>query len=114
MGQTAANTDIFYATTTPAVVANGAPNHGNTYLLDGISLDDSPSGGDAKLVSNPDSVQEVVVTTTTIRPSSAKPPAWSHRSRARRAPISYMAAYSSSIRAANGRLETNFRTTTIP
>ena len=64
MGQTAANTDIFYATTTPAVVANGAPNHGNTYLLDGISLDDSPSGGDAKLVPNPDSVQEVVVTTS--------------------------------------------------
>jgi len=64
MGQTAANTDIFYATTTPAIVANGAPNHGNTYLLDGISLDDSPSGGDAKLVPNPDSVQEVVVSTS--------------------------------------------------
>ncbi|MGA2674187.1 MAG: TonB-dependent receptor [Terracidiphilus sp.] len=64
MGQTAANADIFYATTTPAIVANGAPNHGNTYLLDGISLDDSPSGGDAKLVPNPDSVQEVVVSTS--------------------------------------------------
>ena len=64
MGSTAANTDIFYATTTPAVVANGAPNHGNTYLLDGVSLDDSPSGGDSKLVPNPDSVQEVVVTTS--------------------------------------------------
>jgi hypothetical protein len=64
MGQTSANTDIFYATTTPAIVANGAPNHSNTYLLDGVSLDDSPSGGDAKLVPNPDSVQEVVVSTT--------------------------------------------------
>jgi len=64
MGSSAANTDIFYATTTPAVVANGAPNHGNTYLLDGVSLDDSPSGGDAKLVPNPDSVQEVVVSTS--------------------------------------------------
>ncbi len=64
MGSNAANTDIFYATTTPAVVANGAPNHSNTYLLDGVSLDDSPSGGDSKLVPNPDSVQEVVVSTT--------------------------------------------------
>jgi len=64
MGSTAANTDIFYATTTPAVVANGAPNHGNTYLLDGVSLDDSPSGGDSKLVPNPDSVDEVVVSTS--------------------------------------------------
>jgi outer membrane receptor protein involved in Fe transport len=64
MGSSAANTDIFYATTTPAVVANGAPNHSNTYLLDGVSLDDSPSGGDSKLVPNPDSVQEVVVSTS--------------------------------------------------
>jgi outer membrane receptor protein involved in Fe transport len=64
MGQTAANADIFYATTTPAIVANGAPNHSNSYLLDGVSLDDSPSGGDAKLVPNPDSVQEVVVSTS--------------------------------------------------
>lgn len=64
MGSNAANTDIFFATTTPAVVANGAPNHSNTYLLDGVSLDDSPSGGDAKLVPNPDSVQEVVVSTS--------------------------------------------------
>jgi hypothetical protein len=64
MGQTAANADIFYATTTPAVVANGAPNHSNTYLLDGVSLDDSPSGGDAKLAPNPDSVDEVVVSTS--------------------------------------------------
>jgi outer membrane receptor protein involved in Fe transport len=64
MGQNAANADIFYATTTPAIVANGAPNHSNTYLLDGVSLDDSPSGGDAKLVPNPDSVDEVVVSTS--------------------------------------------------
>jgi hypothetical protein len=64
MGSSAANTDIFYATTTPAVVANGAPNHSNTYLLDGVSLDDSPSGGDSKLVPNPDSVDEVVISTS--------------------------------------------------
>jgi hypothetical protein len=64
MGSPAANTDIFFATTTPAIVANGAPNHSNTYLMDGVSLDDSPSGGDAKLVPNPDSVQEVVVSTS--------------------------------------------------
>lgn len=64
MGSSAANTDIFFATTTPAIVANGAPNHSNTYLFDGVSLDDSPSGGDAKLVPNPDSVQEVVVSTS--------------------------------------------------
>ena len=64
MGQNAANADIFFATTTPAIVANGAPNHSNTYLLDGVSLDDSPSGGDAKLVPNPDSVDEVVVSTS--------------------------------------------------
>lgn len=63
MGQPASNADIFYATTTPAVSANGQPNSGNTYLLDGISLDDSPSGGDAKLVPNPNSVQEVEVST---------------------------------------------------
>jgi hypothetical protein len=63
MGSPSSNTDIFFATTTPAIVANGAPNHSNTYLLDGISLDDSPSGGDAKLVPNRESVQEVVVTT---------------------------------------------------
>lgn len=64
MGSSASGTDVFYATTTPAVAAGGAPNHGNTYLLDGISLDDSPSGGDSKLVPNPDSVQEVVSSTT--------------------------------------------------
>jgi hypothetical protein len=64
MGSPASNTDIFFATTTPAIVANGAPNHSNTYLLDGVSLDDSPSGGDAKLVPNPDSVDEVVVSTS--------------------------------------------------
>jgi hypothetical protein len=64
MGSPAANTDIFFATTTPAIVANGAPNHSNTYLMDGVSLDDSPSGGDAKLVPNPDSVDEVVVSTS--------------------------------------------------
>ena len=64
MGGNAANNDIFFATTTPAIVANGAPNNGNTYLLDGVSLDDSPSGGDAKLVPNPDSVDEVVVSTS--------------------------------------------------
>jgi len=64
MGSTSANTDIFYATTTPAVVANGGANHGNTYLLDGVSLDDSPSGGDSKLSPNPDSIQEVVVSTS--------------------------------------------------
>jgi hypothetical protein len=58
------NNDIFEATTTPALVANGAPNHSNTYLLDGVSLDDSPAGGDSKLSPNPDSVQEVVVSTT--------------------------------------------------
>jgi len=63
-GMMGGNTDIFYATTTPAIVANGAPNHSNTYLLDGVSLDDSPSGGDAKLAPNPDSVQEVVVSTS--------------------------------------------------
>jgi hypothetical protein len=64
MGANASGSDIFYATTTPAVVANGAPNHSNTYLLDGVSLDDSPSGGDSKLVPNPDSVDEVVISTS--------------------------------------------------
>jgi hypothetical protein len=63
MGTPAQNQDVFQDTTTPAVVANGAPNHSNTYLLDGISLDDSPSGGDAKLVPSPDALQEVTVTT---------------------------------------------------
>jgi hypothetical protein len=63
MGTAAQNQDIFQDTTTPAVVANGAPNHSNTYLLDGISLDDAPSGGDAQLVPSPDALQEVVVST---------------------------------------------------
>jgi hypothetical protein len=63
MGTPAQNQDVFQDTTTPAVVANGAPNHSNTYLLDGISLDDSPSGGDSKLVPSPDALQEVTVTT---------------------------------------------------
>jgi hypothetical protein len=63
MGTPAQNQDIFQDTTTPAVVANGAPNHSNTYLLDGISLDDSPSGGDSKLVPDPDALQEVVIST---------------------------------------------------
>ena len=64
MGTPAQNQDIFQDTTTPAVVANGAPNHSNTYLLDGISLDDSPSGGDSKLVPSPDALQSVVTSTT--------------------------------------------------
>ncbi len=64
MGTPAQNQDIFQDTTTPAVVANGAPNHSNTYLLDGISLDDSPSGGDSKLVPSPDALQSVVVSTS--------------------------------------------------
>jgi len=63
MGKTAANADIFYATITPAVNANGAPNSGNVYQLDGISLDDSPASGDTKLIPNPDSISEVVVST---------------------------------------------------
>ena len=64
MGTPSQNQDIFQDTTTPAVVANGAPNHSNTYLLDGISLDDSPSGGDSKLVPSPDALSEVTVSTT--------------------------------------------------
>jgi len=64
MGTPSQNQDIFQDTTTPAVVANGAPNHSNTYLLDGISLDDSPSGGDSKLVPSPDALQSVVVSTS--------------------------------------------------
>jgi hypothetical protein len=64
MGTPSQNQDIFQDTTTPAVVANGAPNHSNTYLLDGISLDDSPSGGDSKLVPSPDSLQSVVISTS--------------------------------------------------
>ena len=62
MGQPTA--DIFYATTVPAVNANGQPNSGNSYYLDGVSLNDSPSEGDAKLVPNADSVQELTVSTT--------------------------------------------------
>jgi hypothetical protein len=64
MGTPSQNQDIFQDTTTPAVVANGAPNHSNTYLLDGISLDDSPSGGDSKLVPSPDALQSVVISTS--------------------------------------------------
>ncbi len=55
--------DIFFATTVPAINANGQPNSGNSFYLDGDSLNDSPSEGDAKLVPNPDSIKELLVTT---------------------------------------------------
>ncbi|MGA8025735.1 MAG: carboxypeptidase regulatory-like domain-containing protein, partial [Bryobacteraceae bacterium] len=44
-----------------AINANGLPNSGNMYYIDGTTVVDSPSGGDARVVPNPDSVAEVVV-----------------------------------------------------
>ena len=44
-----------------AVNANGQPNSANKYYIDSTDVDDSPSNGNAKVVPNPDSVAEVVV-----------------------------------------------------
>ena len=56
--------DIFNTTITPVVAANGAPNYENLYLLDSFSLLDSPSAASSKLIPNPDSIAEVVVSTS--------------------------------------------------
>jgi hypothetical protein len=44
-----------------AINANGQPNSANMYYIDGTSVNDSPSSGDAKVVPNPDAISEVVV-----------------------------------------------------
>ena len=59
-----ANLDIFTNDQFPAIVANGQPTSGNMVFLDGTSLNDSPSSGAVKVIPNPDSIQEMVVSTT--------------------------------------------------
>ena len=58
------NLDIFANDQLPAILANGLPASANTNYLDGTFLSDSASLGFVKVVPNPDSIQEVVVSTT--------------------------------------------------
>jgi hypothetical protein len=55
--------DIFANDQFPALLANGQPMSGNTVYIDGTYLSDSASVGSVKLVPNPDSIQEVAVST---------------------------------------------------
>ncbi|MBV9265564.1 MAG: TonB-dependent receptor [Acidobacteriaceae bacterium] len=45
----------------PAVSANGQPNSANMFYIDGTTVNDSPSSGDARIVLNPDAISEMVV-----------------------------------------------------
>lgn len=60
-GLTGTNADIFNIDTFVGMTANGAPNSGNIYFIDGTSNLDNVSGGGARLVPNPDSVGEMTV-----------------------------------------------------
>lgn len=60
-GLTGTNADIFNIDTFVGMTANGAPNSGNVYFIDGTSNLDNVSGGGARLVPNPDSVGEMSV-----------------------------------------------------
>jgi len=56
--------DIFIPNQGPAMSANGMPMSSNTNYLDGVFLSDSNNGGFVKLIPNPDSIQEMKITTT--------------------------------------------------
>jgi hypothetical protein len=56
--------DIFANDQLPAVLSNGQPASANTNYLDGSFLSDSASLGFVKVVPNPDSISEVVISTT--------------------------------------------------
>jgi hypothetical protein len=52
---------VMVANQFPAISANGTPNSSNEFYIDGTSVNDSPSSGDARVVVNPDAISEVVV-----------------------------------------------------
>jgi hypothetical protein len=56
--------DIFANDQLPALLSNGLPQSSETSYLDGTYLSDSASLGYVKVVPNPDSIAEVVVSTT--------------------------------------------------
>ncbi len=56
--------DIFANDQLPALLSNGQPASANTNYLDGTFLSDSASLGFVKVVPNPDSIEEIVVSTT--------------------------------------------------
>ena len=57
----AGSNDIFNASNSPNVTANGQRGSSNGFYVDDTSVNDSPDQGGAKLSPNPDSVQEVRV-----------------------------------------------------
>ena len=52
---------VLVSNQSPAVSANGQPNSGNMFYIDGTTVNDSPSSGDARIVLNPDAISEMVV-----------------------------------------------------
>jgi hypothetical protein len=56
--------DIFISNQGPSMGTNGQPMSANVTYLDGTFLSDSSNGGFVKLIPNPDSIQEMVISTT--------------------------------------------------
>ena len=52
---------VLVSNQSPAVSANGQPNSGNMFYIDGTTVNDSPSSGDARIVLNPDAISEMVI-----------------------------------------------------
>ncbi len=52
---------VLVSNQSPAVSANGQPNSGNMFYIDGTTVNDSPSSGDARIVLNPDAISELVI-----------------------------------------------------
>ncbi len=52
---------VLVSNQSPAISANGQPNSGNMFYIDGTTVNDSPSSGDARIVLNPDAIAEMVV-----------------------------------------------------
>lgn len=56
--------DVFISNQGPAMSTNGQPMSSNTTFLDGTFLSDSSNGGFVKVIPNPDSIQQMTVSTT--------------------------------------------------
>jgi hypothetical protein len=52
---------VLVSNQSPAISANGQPNSGNMFYIDGTTVNDSPSSGDARIVLNPDAIAQMVV-----------------------------------------------------
>ncbi len=52
---------VLVSNQSPAISANGQPNSGNMFYIDGTTVNDSPSSGDARIVLNPDAISQMVV-----------------------------------------------------